>query len=395
MTYDITLFGATGFTGGLTAEYLSANLPSTAQWAVAGRNATKLEELVERLTTAGGNVPSIVLADISRAPSIRAMAENTRVLMSAVGPYLHYGEPVVKAAVDAGIDYVDLTGEPQFVDEMWLKYHETAVANGARIVHACGFDSIPYDLGALFTVRQLPSDQPISIAGYIRAKASFSGGTYGSALNQMNSLGGAQRSAKKRKSLEKRPANRKISGGGKLGAAPSPLPGWGAPLPTIDPQIVLRSARALDCYGPDFHYEHYAHFYTRRMLVAAVPALAGIAAGSQLAPVRALLGKMRSPGEGPSEEQRAQSWFELSLIAESGDKRLLTTVTGGDPGYTETSKMLAESAMCLAFDQLPSTAGQLTTAEAMGVALITRLQNAGIDFQTRDISAGGSSTSAK
>lgn len=382
MNFDVTLFGATGFTGSLTAEYLAEHLPTDARWAVAGRDADKLETLVARLN---GNKPEIVLADTSRYPTIKAMAEGTRVLISTVGPYLQFGEPVVRAAAEAGIDYVDLTGEPQFVDDMWLKYHETAVTSGARIVHACGFDSIPYDLGVLHAVRQLPNDVPITIRGYIRSKAAFSGGTYASALNQFGSLGKAQKAARARKKRESRPKDRKIRGGGRIGSAPEPLPGWGAPLPTIDPQIVLRSARALDSYGPEFSYEHYAHFHTRRTLAAAIPLLGVAVVGSQLSPIRKALGKVRAPGDGPSEEQRAKSWFELSLLAEAGDERHLTVVKGGDPGYTETSKMLAESAMCLAFDTLRTTSGQLTTAVAMGPALITRLQNAGIDFSTRQL----------
>lgn len=386
MTFDVTLFGATGFTGSLTAEYLSKHLPKSATWAIAGRDADKLEALVERLASQSQNVPAIVLADISRSPSMKAMAEGTRVLISTVGPYLQYGEPAVKAAAEAGIDYVDLTGEPQFVDEMWLKYQDTAVANGARIVHACGFDSIPYDLGVLHAVRQLPQNMPITVRGYIRSKAAFSGGTYASALNQMSSLGNARKAASKRRKRESRPVGRKIAGGGSIGAAAEPLQGWGAPLPTIDPQIVLRSARELDSYGPEFRYEHHAHFHTRRMLAAAVPLIAAVTVGSQLGPVRKALGKLRAPGNGPSDEQRAKSWFELSLVAEAGDARALTVVKGGDPGYTETAKMLAESAMCLAFDPLPPTSGQLTTAVAMGPALITRLQNAGIDFSTRELS---------
>ncbi|NLC98445.1 MAG: saccharopine dehydrogenase [Actinomycetales bacterium] len=385
MTFDVTLFGATGFTGSLTAEYLARNLPFGASWAVAGRDADKLEALVDSLEAAGGVKPSIVIADVSRWPTVKAMADNTRVLISTVGPYLQYGEPVVKAAAIAGINYVDLTGEPQFVDEMWLKYHEVAKASGARLVHACGFDSIPYDLGVLHTVRQLPQKTPITIRGYIRSQAAFSGGTYASALNQMSNLGGAKKAAKARRKMEQRPKDRKGRGGGSIGAAAEPLQGWGAPLPTIDPQIVLRSARALDSYGPNFSYEHYAHFHKRRTLAAAVPMLAAVAAGSQLGPVRKMLGSMRAPGDGPSEAQRAKSWFELSLVAEAGDVRLLTVVKGGDPGYTETSKMLAESAMCLAFDKLPKTSGQLTTAMAMGPALITRLQHAGIDFSTREL----------
>lgn len=386
---DITLFGATGFTGGLTADYLAVHLPHGATWAIAGRTRSKLEAVAERIAATGRSVPEIVVADHGDAASMAAMAENTRVLISTVGPYLQYGEPAVKAATEAGIAYVDLTGEPQFVDQMWLTYHEAAVATGAKLVHACGFDSIPYDLGVLYTVDQLPDGVPLTVKGYIRAKASFSGGTYHSAIEQMSQQRHSMAVAKERRARESRPEGRRVHGGGSIGRAPEGVKGYGVPLPTIDPQIVLRSARALDRYGPDFTYEHHAHFTTRRMMLAAAPVLGAVAVGAQIPPVKSLLLKIKDPGDGPSEAERARSWFTLTLVGEGGGERLITTVRGGDPGYTETAKMLAESAMSLAFDDLPDVAGQTTTAVAMGSALINRLQNSGIDFATRAQPAPG------
>lgn len=379
---DITLFGATGFTGGLTADYLSVHLPANATWAIAGRTRAKLEQVAARIEATGRVAPEIVVADLADADSMAQLAQGTRVLISTVGPYLEHGEPAVKAAAEAGIDYVDLTGEPQFVDEMWLKHHETAVATGARLVHACGFDSIPYDLGVLHTIDQLPANVPLTIKGYIRAKATFSAGTYHSAIGQISQFRRSQSTAKRRRAKERRPAGRRIRGGGSIGRAEPPVKGFGVPLPTLDPQIVLRSARALERYGPDFTYEHYAHFKTRRMLAVAAPVLGAIAVGAQIPPVKALLLKVKASGDGPSEAQRASSWFTLTLVGEGAGTKVVTTVRGGDPGYTETSKMLAESAMCLAFDELPEVVGQSTTAVAMGSALINRLQNSGIDFST-------------
>lgn len=380
---DITLFGATGFTGGLTADYLAVHLPADATWAIAGRTRAKLEQVAERINATGRPAPEIVVADHRDVASMAAMAADTRVLISTVGPYLEHGEPAVKAAAEAGIAYVDLTGEPQFVDEMYLKYHETAVASGARLVHACGFDSIPYDLGVLHTVQQLPAGEPMTIRGYIRAKASFSAGTYHSAIGQMAQFRRSQAVAKQRRAREERPAGRRIHGGGSVRRAEPPVRGFGVPLPTIDPQIVLRSARALERYGPDFTYEHHAHFKTRRMMALAAPVLAAVAVGAQVPPIKALMLKAQGPGEGPSEDKRANSWFTLTLVGTAGDKKIVTTVRGGDPGYTETAKMLAESAMSLAYDDLPEVSGQTTTAVAMGSALINRLQNAGIDFSSR------------
>lgn len=379
---DITLFGATGFTGGLTADYLSVHLPPGATWAIAGRTRAKLEKVAERIASTGRVAPEIVVADGTDEASMAAMAAGTRVLISTVGPYLQHGEPAVKAAAEAGIDYVDLTGEPQFVDEMWLKYHETAVANGARLVHACGFDSIPYDLGVLYAIDQLPAGVPLTVKGYIRAKATFSAGTYHSAIGQISQFRRSQSTAKKRRAQEGRAAGRRIGGGGSPGRAEPPVKGYGVPLPTLDPQIVLRSARALERYGPDFRYEHYAHFRTRRMMAAAAPLLAALAVGTQIPPLKALLLKVKASGDGPTEAQRAASWFTLTLVGEGGGTKTVTTVRGGDPGYTETAKMLAESAMCLAYDDLPEVAGQTTTAVAMGSALVNRLRNSGIDFAT-------------
>lgn len=382
MTVDITLFGATGFTGGLTADYLAQQLPAGASWAIAGRSPDKLRAVAERLVAAGGVAPQLVMADREDPDAMREMAENTRVLISTVGPYLRYGEPAVKAAAEAGIAYVDLTGEPGFVDAMWLKYHELAVSTGARLVHACGFDSIPYDLGTLFVVDQLPDDVPIRVQGYIRANASFSGGTYHSAVTQFSQLGTARKAAAERKRHESRPTGRHVRGGGRPGRAPGELGGYGVPLPTIDPQIVLRSARALRDYGPEFSYEHYAHFRTLRMAVAAGLGLGAAVAAAQFGPTRSLLLKLQDPGQGPSEERRAGSWFRLSLLAEGGGEQVRAEVRGGDPGYGATAMMLAESAMCLAYDELPDVTGQATTATAMGRPLIARLQRAGITFDS-------------
>ena len=145
--YDVVVFGATGFTGALTAEYLSA-AAGAGRWAIAGRSREKLDALRERLSA---DVP-VIVADVGDPASLRAMAESTRVVITTVGPYIHYGEPVVAACAAAGTHYVDLTGEPEFVDLMWLRHHDQARRTGAKLVHSCGFDSIPYDLGALYTV---------------------------------------------------------------------------------------------------------------------------------------------------------------------------------------------------------------------------------------------------
>jgi short subunit dehydrogenase-like uncharacterized protein len=378
---DIALLGATGFTGGLTADYLATHLPDGATWAVAGRNQAKLEAVADRVEVLGGLRPEIISADTGNADSMAALAKSTRVLATTVGPYVQHGEPAVKAAAEAGIAYVDLTGEPEFADTMWLKYDAVARKTGARIIHACGFDSIPYDLGVLYTVQQLPEGVPLSVSGYIRAGGTASGGTYHSAIGAFSRIRHAARTAAERTKLEARPEGRRIRGGGKIGRGAGGK-GWALPLPTIDPQIVLRSARSLDRYGPEFTYSHFAQFKKLPMLVGTLAGGAVLLAGAQLAPTRSLLLKLKAQGDGPDEDKRASSWFNLRLVGEGGGKTVTTQVSGGDPGYTETAKMLSEAALSLAFDDLPQVSGQTTTAVAMGDALIERLDRAGITFRT-------------
>ena len=384
--YDLVLFGATGFTGGLTAEYLAQHAPekmlATARWALAGRSLQKLEAVRERLARLNPACAAMPLL-VTEADDAAAMAEiarSTKVIITTVGPYLKYGEPLVKACAEAGTHYCDLTGEPEFVDAMWLKHHETAKRTGAKLVHCCGFDSIPHDLGAYFTVLQLPGDNAIRVQGFVNAGGQFSGGTLHSAVNQFSRLGQYAKVRSARRKRDEWPLDRKIGGVNAGVRFIKSLGTWTAPMPTIDPQIVLRSAAALERYGPAFRY---GHFIQMKTLGAVAKLGAGVGAalvGSQVGFLRDKLLALKQPGDGPSAERRAKSWFKVTFIGESAGQRVVTSVSGGDPGYGETSKMLAESGLCLAFDKLPAKAGQLTTVVAMGDALIKRLQKAGIQF---------------
>jgi short subunit dehydrogenase-like uncharacterized protein len=382
-SYDLVLFGATGFTGGLTADYLAAKAPAEMRWALVGRNLSKLEAVAARLAASNpaAPAPELVVADAGDAAALAGVAASTRVVITTVGPYMLYGAPLVGACAAAGTDYVDLTGEPEFVDRMWVENHEEAERSGARIVHCCGFDSIPHDLGAYFTVKQLPEGVPLKVDGHVSSNAEFSGGTYHSAINAFARGRQTLAAAKERKGAEQRPAGRQIHSSGFGIRRDAELGGWVVPLPTIDGAIVRRSAAALERYGPDFTYGHHMvakHLATVAALSGGVGAVAMLA---PLPPTRKLLLKLKSPGEGPSEARRERSWFKVTFVGEGGGKRVVTEVSGGDPGYTETAKMLAESGLCLAFDELPARAGQLTTAVAMGDALLTRLEDAGIAFR--------------
>jgi short subunit dehydrogenase-like uncharacterized protein len=389
--YDLVLFGATGFTGGLTASYLATHGPPQMRWALVGRNRSKLDAMAARLATESpdATAPEIIEADAGDRQAMRDVAAATRVVVTTVGPYALYGEPLVATCAAAGTDYADLTGEPEFVDRMWVEHHAEAERNGARIVHSCGFDSIPHDLGAYFTVKQLPEGVPLAVNGYVKTNARFSGGTYHSAINGFARARQTLGAAKERRQLEPRASGRKIHSAPPRIRRDKRLGGWTVPLPTIDGPIIRRSAATLERYGPDFTYGHH-------MVAKHLATVGGIAGGvgtaftlAQLPPAKKLMLKMKAPGEGPSEAERERSWFKVVFVGEGGGKRVVTEVSGGDPGYSETSKMLAESGLCLAFDDLPQSSGQLTTAVAMGDALLERLQAAGIPFRVIESSETG------
>jgi short subunit dehydrogenase-like uncharacterized protein len=381
--YDLVLFGGTGFTGGLTAEYLAKHAPSDLKWALAGRNRQKLEALRGRLRELADDAGELELleADMTDPASLKRVAESARVVVTTVGPYALHGEPLVAACAEAGTDYCDLTGEPEFVDRMWNLHHERAKQTGARLVHCCGFDSIPHDLGAYFTVKQLPEGVPLKVEGFVRANAEFSGGTFHSAVNAFGRARQTAAEGKRRRAQEPRPEGRKVRSVKARIRRVSAMGGYAIPLPTVDPQIVKRSARALERYGPDFSYGHYV-FAKKPQTVVMLPLGVGtLFALAQLKPTRDLLLKTRGAGDGPSEARRLKSWFKVRFVGEGGGKRVVTEVRGGDPGYDETARMLAESGLCLALDDLPETAGQVTTAQAMGDALLKRLQDSGMAFE--------------
>ncbi|MGH8902082.1 MAG: saccharopine dehydrogenase family protein [Egibacteraceae bacterium] len=374
--YDIVVFGATGFTGTLTAEYLAAQAPAGTRLALAGRNQGKLEALRERLGTNVG----ILRADVTDPDSVRRVASAARVVATTVGPYISYGEPVVAACAAAGTDYVDLTGESEFVDRMYVRYHRQAEQTGARLVHACGFESIPPDLGALFTVGQLPAGVPIRLRGFVTGSGQLSGGSIRTAVTRFSRTRQAWAAHAERRRAEPR-GDRRIRTVPGCPGYERTVGAWVLPAPTIDPQIVAYSARTLDRFGPDFSYSHYLAAANPAVTVGVGAAAAGAFVLAQFPPTRKLLLRLRPSGSGPSAAQRERNWFRVRFVGQGGGRRVVTEVAGRDPGYGETSKMLAEAAICLANDDLPSTAGQVTTAVAMGDVLRERLERAGVTFR--------------
>lgn len=376
--YDLVLLGATGFTGGLTARYLAEHAPTGCRWAIAGRSADKLAAVARSIE--GGHGPhGQLVVDVTDPVALAELVASTRVVATTVGPYLQHGEALVAACAASGTDYLDITGEPEFVDRMFLAHHETARSTGARLVHCCGFDSIPHDLGALHAVLQLPEGQAITLDGYVRAGGTPSGGTFASALNAFARLRPAADAARARRAADPGPSDRRVR---VEVARPGRTDGWTLPLPTIDPEVVARSARALPRYGPDVTYRHQVELDHLASAVGLALGLPLLVAAAQVGPLRRALAARLPQGEGPSPEQRAAGWFTVTFEGRAADgASVRTRVSGGDPGYDETAKMLGETALCLAFDDLPATSGQVTTAQACGTVLIDRLQARGITFE--------------
>lgn len=381
--HAVTLFGATGFTGGLAARYLADHAPKGLRWAIAGRNKSKLEAVRRELEGLPCPPSAVLEADASNSGALLEIARASRVIATTVGPFIQYGLPVVRAAVAGGADYVDITGEPAFVQRTIDELDADARREQVRVVSCCGFDSIPHDLGAQFCLETLRArggaDQPTTIEGFVRSRGTFSGGTWHSAIGGFSQLRAAMpkktRASGPRRARGMKPRIRWVP----------ELASWAMPLPTIDPAVVLRSANALEEYGPDFRYGHYARVKRLPTVIASAAAVGTLVALSQLGPTRSLLLRVKQPGEGPSAEQRHKSWFEVTMIGTAGSAKATITVRGGDPGYGETAKMISESALCLALDRerLPSRHGVLTTASAMGPILRERLVAAGMRFDVQ------------
>jgi short subunit dehydrogenase-like uncharacterized protein len=379
-THDVVLFGATGFTGGLIAEYLLRRVGGRLRCALAGRDRGKLEAVRARLGPAGADL-ELILADAHDGASLRAMARSAKVVITTVGPYTHYGEPLIAMCIEEGCDYVDLTGETQWWREMVERYHEPAAAEGVLIIPSCGYDCIPADMGALFCAEQLLADhahepdQALTIDAYARGFGSFSGGTLASAMEVLaasgtgGSFGG--------NSHDRAPLVHYARDTGR----------WAVRTFVLDPWVVRRSAELRPQeFGGSLRYQQYFAFSSRLTAYAAIGFGATLATATKLGLVRSLLTKLRPSGAGPSPSQIERGWFRIDFVGRSrgrgGSREVRTHVRGGDPGYGETSKMISEAAIMLveARDQLPMRGGVVTTAAGLGRDFIPRLEAAGLEF---------------
>jgi short subunit dehydrogenase-like uncharacterized protein len=380
----IIVYGATGYTGRLVAEYLNSQygVNGDVRWAMAGRSQQKLESVRDELGISA-ELP-LVVADAGDPASIKAMVESARVIITTVGPYQLYGSDLVAACAAAGTDYVDLCGEPNWMQQMIEAHSAAAQASGARIVFSCGFDSIPFDLGVFFLQQEAikQTGAPLArVRGRVRGMdGTWSGGTLASFKATMAAVA-------KDPSLIPSLVNPFALTPGFTGAdqpdGMTPaydevLKSWVAPfvMATINTKNIHRSNMLLGhMYGKDFAYDE---------MMLTGPGDKGEAMAKAVAEDKSMAQDQTAPGDGPTREQRENGSYDLLFVGQTADGSLLKAGVKGDmdPGYGSTSKMIAESAVCLLTNPDAASGGIWTPAPALGSLLIDRLQrNAGLSFE--------------
>lgn len=398
--YDLVVWGATGFTGKWVAKHLFDHYSATdLNWAIAGRNSDKLNDVRDFIGDVDARIDGL-LANSNDEDSLKDLVTNTKVIISTVGPYAHYGSLLVKVCAESGTHYVDLCGESPWMRDMIDAHQEIAVKSGAKIVHSCGFDSVPSDMGVHYTqkVANEKFGQPLARITYnlMQAKGGVSGGTIASMMNVIEL---AVKDKRIRRilanpySLNPDPKFRGPDKGDQMSAKYSKdIDKWTAPfvMAGINTRIVRRSNALMGfVYGEGFQYrevmvtDHGAKGYL---------AAKSIAGGVKTMMVLGLTGMGRkflglflpAQGEGPKVDPEDPGFYHIQFNGETVDgDRFATKLLGyGDPGYGSTSKMLAESGVCLALDSLPADGGFWTPASALGDAYLARLQaKGGLSFE--------------
>ncbi|HWG14140.1 MAG TPA: saccharopine dehydrogenase NADP-binding domain-containing protein, partial [Streptosporangiaceae bacterium] len=403
---DVVVFGATGFAGRLVAGYLAANAPPGVRIGLAGRSRERLARVRDGLGGAASAWP-LLIADSGDPPSLAALAGSARVVATTVGPYYRQGLPLVEACARAGTDYADLAGEVLFLRESIGRCHELAQSTGARIVHCCGFDSIPSDLGVLRLHQAARADDAGNLEDTTLVVTALRGGVSGGTLAAMTGqLDEVRASAEHRRAVADpyaispdRAAEPRLGGERDRYRVryQADLGIWTGPfvMAGINTRVVRRSNAVQDwAYGRRFRYREVTGFGrgpAAPVLAAAVSGgLVALAAGLAFRPSRALLGRLLPrPGEGPSDKTQQAGFFrmEIHTRTSAGARYRARVEARGDPGYAATSVMFGESALCLALDRdrLPARAGVLTPATAMGDVLAGRLIRAGHTFTAERI----------
>ncbi|SFM56941.1 saccharopine dehydrogenase family protein [Marinobacter zhejiangensis] len=400
--YDLVVFGATSFVGQILCHYLASQYGTDKdlKWAIAGRSMSKLDALKRDLDST--SLP-VLQADAADLQSLTALCEKTRVVISTVGPYALYGEPLIRACVQTGTDYCDLTGEVQWIRQMITRYEEQAQASGARIVHCCGFDSIPSDLGVWFLQNEATKNlgEPCTQVK-MRVKAARGGLSGGTVASLINVTKEAAANPQLRKELanpfslapEGHKSNQRQPNVKSAEYDPD-FDVWLAPfmMAPINVRIVHRSNALQGApYTEEFLYDEAMMtgkgMKGRLTALGITAALGSFIAGAAIKPTRWVLEKfvVPKPGEGPSPEAQKNGFYDLRFLGMTASgKTVSTKVTGDmDPGYGSTGKMLGEAGVCLALDiDKASTGGGFwTPASIFGEKLVNRLcENAGLTFE--------------
>lgn len=397
--FDVIVFGVTGFAGRLVAEYLAQHGSPDLRWAVAGRSLEKMRQVMGEIGDAVRNVP-LIEADSGDVASLDRMVRRTQVVCSTVGPYARFGSGLVASCVEAGTDYCDLTGEVHWVRKMVDLHHKRAEETGARIVHCCGFDSMPSDLGTLMVQRAFEQafGKPADEVQYVlvNARGGFSGGTVASMLNVLDE---ASSDAETRAvlldpySLNPEGDRKGPDGRDDIGWKKDEKTGeWLGPfvMASVNTRVVRRSNALLGwAYGRDFRYDERMRMgkgvggaVTAFGLSAGMVGFLGVAA---LSPGRAVLrGVLPAPGNGPSRAQIENGFFKVRLAARGANDEVIHGVVECDldPGYGATAIMLAESALHLVETRSEANrGGVLTPASALGERMFARLRNAGMRWE--------------
>jgi short subunit dehydrogenase-like uncharacterized protein len=407
--YDIVLYGATGFVGKLTAEYL-ARAGDGARIALAGRSTERLRAVRDTLGEAAADWP-LLAADASQPSTLNAMAEQSRVVVTTVGPYAKYGLPLVEACAAAGTDYTDLTGEPQFMRTTIDLFHKQAIDTGARIVHACGFDSIPGDLSVYALHKKAAEDGSGELTDTTFVMRDFRGGFSGGTIASMVELLDASSTDRDVRSLLADPYSLSTDRSAEtdFGAQPDlarrrgsdiapELAGlWAAGflMAPSNTRVVRRSNALQDwAYGRRFRYSEAMSVGSSAVAPITSAALTGVVGATfglggrffRFLPRRLVERILPKPGTGPSEKARERGYYkaETYTTTTSGARYVATIAQKGDPGYKATSVLLGESGLALALDRdrLSDLRGVLTPAAAMGDALLARFPKAGVSLDT-------------
>ena len=392
-SFDLVIYGATGFTGALVAEYLHQT-QSSLSWAIAGRSQRKLDLFKDKI-----NAPDLetIVADSESSDDMRRLVTSTRVVISTVGPYARFGTPLVEACAAGGTHYCDLTGEPQWMASIFERVSPLAEETGARLIHCCGFDSIPSDLGVFVAQQRMMNKHGLfatKVSGRMgKSKGAVSGGTVASMLLAVEQA-------------VSDPIARKVLND-PYGLYPSELsPGsdgpdqrgvrwddrfesWTGPfvMAAINSKVVRRSnALASLVYGADFSYDESLLVDNRRSGLLMAGGMSIGMTALAIPPLRRLISKrLPQPGEGPSVSERENGFFEFFVHAHhptDSEKDVRICVQGKrDPGYGATSRMLAQAGLSLAFDDLDVEGGIWTPASALGNHLVNRLADVDITFE--------------